>query len=341
MLSPSETPPALPTRELLAAYRADFTRQGVGLPLPLVPAPSSGLLAALPAPPEGKTGWPWTTETPPLAHAPAYSLPRLSIVVPSFRQGSYIEEAMRSILLQNYPSLELIVLDGGSTDETSAVLEKYRPWLSFVRIAPDRGQGHAINLGFALASGEIVAWLNSDDAYLPGAFIRVAQTFAAEPTLEFVYGDGIYLSEAENKVYYNSAQLALDRYLHFGGLVLTHAAFWRHRITEPIWEALKCNVDGELWFRLLRGSRRRHLPLPLGAMRGQADAKSVNPRWLQAWKEDDALVWSTHGRNPAPRSLRAIEHRRVQRFYAAWIAGRWRAERTRILAQTNWAVSPP
>ena len=70
--------------------------------------------------------------------------------MPSFRQGAYIEEAIRSVLLQNYPGLELIVLDAGSTDETTSILEKYRPWLSFSRSAPDRGQAHAINLGLSV-----------------------------------------------------------------------------------------------------------------------------------------------------------------------------------------------
>lgn len=334
--SVQDTPPR---RALLHAYRDAFIRDGVSLPLPPVPAPPTGLLHALPPAPPGRQGWPWTTETPPPPSAGHW--PRLSIIVPSFRQGPFIEEALRSILLQNYPSLELIVIDGGSTDETTAVLEKYRPWLSFVRQAPDRGQGHAINLGFALASGELSAWLNSDDAYLPGAFLQVGSLFAADHTLEFVYGDAIYLAEAEQKTYYCSAPLALDRYLMFGGLVFTHAAFWRHAITEPVWEAMKCNVDGELWARLLRGARRRHLPVPLGALRGQAEAKSMNARWLKSWQDDDALIWAVYGRPPAPRSLRAIEHRKVQRLYAAWIAARWRHARTQVLAAINWRVDPP
>jgi glycosyltransferase involved in cell wall biosynthesis len=328
-----------PDHSLLDSYRRFFAQQGLALPLPLVATREGGLLGELPRAAAGSTGWPWTTETPPPKAGGDW--PKLSIIMPTFNQGRYIEEALRSILLQNYPALELIVVDGGSTDGTTAVLEKYRPWLSFVRSGKDRGQAHAINMGFALASGEIIGWLNSDDAYLPGAFERVGRIFAQDPTLEFVYGDGIYLAESEQKAYYSAAPLALDRYLQFGGLVLTHAAFWRNGITEPMWEAMKCNVDGELWFRLLRGARRRHVPVPLGAMRGHSEAKSVSGRWLQAWKEDDERIWAEHGRPHSPRSLRSIEFRRFQRAYSYWISRRWRSARLRALAATNWQVSPP
>jgi glycosyltransferase involved in cell wall biosynthesis len=328
-----------PERSLLDSYRRHFTLQGLQLPLPTVPFREGGLLGQLPKATGDNKGWPWTTEAPP--PQPGGHWPKLTIIMPSFNQGRYIEEAVRSILLQNYPALEFVVIDGGSTDGTTAILERYRPWLSYVRSGKDRGQAHAINMGFAIASGYIIGWLNSDDAYLPGAFERVGRLFAQDPKLEFVYGDGVYFAESENKAYYSSAALALDRYLQFGGLVLTHAAFWKNSITEPMWEAMKCNVDGELWFRLLRGARRRHLPVPLGAMRGHPEAKSVSERWLQGWREDDERIWAEHGRPHAPRSLRSIEFRRVQRAYGSWIARRWRTERRLALAATNWRVSPP
>lgn len=324
-----------PGRELFDAYRREFAASGVFLPLAVVPASPAGLLKQLPPPPAGRTGWPWTIETPPPADPAAW--PRLGIVIPSFRQGAYIEEAIRSVLLQNQPNLELIVIDAGSTDETPAILDKYRPWLSFVRSAPDRGQGHAINLGLSLASGDAVGWLNSDDLYLPGALQRVCLEFRGH-AIEFVYGDAVCLLEDSGEFYYSPAPFAAPRYCQFGGLVPSHAAFWRRDISQPLWEDLKCNVDGELWFRLLPGARRCHLPVPLGLLRSQAQAKSVSDRWKQAWREDDAKIWAIYGRPPAPRSWQHYEYRFVQRLYTWWTARRHRAVRMAALAPCRWTV---
>jgi GT2 family glycosyltransferase len=132
-------------------------------------------LAELPAPPEGSAGWPWTEETPPLppAQPDGRPWPRVSIVTPSYSQAAFLEGTIRSVLLQGYPDLELIVMDGGSTDGSVSILRKYEAWLAHWRSEPDRGQSHAINKGFRLATGEILAWLNSDDIYYPGT-LRIA-----------------------------------------------------------------------------------------------------------------------------------------------------------------------
>ncbi|MBD2114431.1 MULTISPECIES: glycosyltransferase family 2 protein [Cyanophyceae] len=126
------------------------------------------LLSDLPAPPSGKTGWPWTKQGEPLAEqmldGPEY--PRISIVTPSYNYGQYIEETIRSVLLQGYPNLEFIIIDGGSTDETLDIISSYEPWLSFWCSEPDEGQTDAINKGFERCTGDIFVWLNADDAYL-------------------------------------------------------------------------------------------------------------------------------------------------------------------------------
>ena len=100
--------------------------------------------------------------------------PRISIVTPSYNQGQFIEETIRSVLLQGYPDLEYIVIDGGSKDNSVEMIEKYGPWLTYWVSESDRGQSHAINKGFRLSSGEVMAWINSDDVYAPGAFCAVA-----------------------------------------------------------------------------------------------------------------------------------------------------------------------
>jgi len=133
-------------------------------------------LSELPSPPPGKTGWPWTEESPQLPELMRDDSPwpRISIVTPSFNQGQFIEETIRSVLLQGYPNLEYIIIDGGSTDRSFDIIKKYEPWLTYCVSEKDRGQSHAINKGFAKCNGHIMGWLCSDDVYSVHSFSRVA-----------------------------------------------------------------------------------------------------------------------------------------------------------------------
>jgi glycosyltransferase involved in cell wall biosynthesis len=152
-------------------------------------SPTVYRVADLPTPPAGRVGWPWTEDTPPGGEPPAGLIhwPRISIVTPSFRQGHYIEETIRSVLLQGYPNLEYRVFDGGSTDDTVAILQKYEPFLTSWVSEPDKGQSDAINKGLAQATGDVFNWLNSDDFYTPGTLQRVAQLMA-QPGVTCVSG---------------------------------------------------------------------------------------------------------------------------------------------------------
>ncbi|HEX3883730.1 MAG TPA: glycosyltransferase family 2 protein [Stellaceae bacterium] len=138
-------------------------------------------LAELSPPPAGKTGWPWTVETPqlPPARPDGSPWPRISIVTPSYNQGQFIEETIRSVLLQGYPDLEYIIIDGASTDQSVDIIKKYQPWLTHWVSEKDRGQAHAINKGFARASGQIGAYLNSDDWYTLDTFSFVGHSFSS------------------------------------------------------------------------------------------------------------------------------------------------------------------
>lgn len=156
---------------------------------------SPSLLSQLPRPPEGRTGWPWTEETPPAAYAGRADWPRLSIVTPSFGQAAYIEETLRSILLQNYPDLQLIVMDGGSTDGTVDVLKKYSPWIHHWESERDRGQSHAINKGIARCDGVWFNWINSDDCLLPGGLAAIAGADPAASILVAAQTTGAGLGE--------------------------------------------------------------------------------------------------------------------------------------------------
>lgn len=140
-------------------------------------------LSELPPPPPGKSGWPWTEESLPLPDTmpDGTPWPRISIVTPSYNQGPFIEETLRSVLLQGYPNLEYVVIDGGSTDESTEVINKYAPWLSYWVSEPDRGQSHAINKGLDRATGKLYGWLCSDDYFKPGALRVLAEMSSRSP----------------------------------------------------------------------------------------------------------------------------------------------------------------
>jgi len=159
---------------------------------------NNSLLSILPDPPEGKKGWPWTEETDLKIYKGFSSIPMISIVTPSFNQGMYIEQTIRSVLLQNYPGLEYIIIDGGSTDNTVEIIKKYERWLKFWVSEKDRGQTSAINKGLLKCGGEIFNWLNSDDYYSRGCFKYLAENFQDKNT-DIVAGKYRFFFENENK----------------------------------------------------------------------------------------------------------------------------------------------
>ncbi len=140
-------------------------------------------ISELPPPPSGKTGWPWTVETPslPPVRFDGTPWPRISIITPSYNQSEFIEETIRSVLLQGYPDLEYVIIDGGSTDESVDVIRRYEKWICYWVSEKDRGQPHAINKGIQRTTGELFNWINSDDLLLSGALgaIGSAQTAQA------------------------------------------------------------------------------------------------------------------------------------------------------------------
>lgn len=292
--------------------------EGLSLPLKLVPYEREGLLAKLPA--VDQQGWPWDTETTAGMYDPALKWPKITIVTPSFNQGKYIEETIRGVLLQNYPNLEYIIMDGGSTDETKEIIEKYSPWISYWQSKKDNGQGQAINLGFSLSSGDIHGWINSDDFYMENALFKVAKAFANKQTT-LIYGDGLHLNEERKTVIYEKANLVADRYLFLGGVILQHSCFWRSAIHLPILEVLHCAVDSELWFRLIPKQKIKHVNYPLAVSRAQPDAKTVSQKFVKMWEEDNALIEKIHEFDKTwffkyvKSKFYSLEARYVQRFY--------------------------
>lgn len=147
-------------------------------------------LKELPPPPPGKTGWPWTEESPQLPDPmpDGSPWPKVSIVTPSYNQGQFLEEAIRSVLLQGYPNLEYVIIDGGSDDNSVEIIKKYEPWLAYWISEPDDGVYYAINKGIRVAKGEIIGHLNSDDFYESNVFGAVVEKFIENPQTDIVSG---------------------------------------------------------------------------------------------------------------------------------------------------------
>jgi glycosyltransferase involved in cell wall biosynthesis len=168
-----------------------------------------------------RTGWPWTIgspEAPPMMPN-GNSWPRVSIVTPSFNQGKFLEETIRSVLLQGYPDLEYIIIDGGSSDGSLDIIRKYESWLAYWESTPDRGQAHAINKGWEKSRPGVWAWLNSDDLYLPGTVTASIAEIAKNPGTGIVYSSAAFIDEHGNltKRMYDARRLepGIERMKHW------------------------------------------------------------------------------------------------------------------------------
>jgi glycosyltransferase involved in cell wall biosynthesis len=209
------------------------------------------------------------------------SMPRVSIVTPSYNQGRFIKQTIDSVLNQSYSNIEYLVVDGDSTDETVPILKSYGPSLNWIAEA-DKGQTDAINKGFARSTGEIRAYLNSDDVLLPDAVEKVVKHFHEHPDLDLVYGQALLIDEQGRKIgMYETADYSSDLLMH-QCCICQSAAFWRNRIAEkigPFDERLNYAMDYDYWLRIDRaGGRIGHLHETLAAWRRYAETKTSSAR---------------------------------------------------------------
>lgn len=183
--------------------------------------------------------------------------PRITVVTPSYNQGRYLEATIRSVLLQDYPNLEYIVLDGGSTDGSTKILERYGSRLAYWQSEPDRGQAHAINLGMQRATGQILCWLNSDDLLLPGALRRVATALSDAREPAWVVGAcGIVGAGDQAPAVLRRSEVSFETLFDWHNQwIAQQAVFWTRALWEragPLDETLHYAMDVDLWFRMSR-----------------------------------------------------------------------------------------
>jgi glycosyltransferase involved in cell wall biosynthesis len=236
------------------------------------------MIKDLPTPPAGKTGWPWNEETTPET-SKAGDLPRLTIVTPSYNQAEFLEETMRSVLLQNYPNLEYIVMDGGSKDGSVDIIRKYEKHLAYWTSEKDGGASDAIARGFQHATGSIMAYLNSDDPYLPGAFYAAVRVFQQRPRCSFVFGN-TYWTDTAGSVLAERRQTPFwpASYLYGGADLQQPSTFWKRDLyvkaggMDPTYTFA---FDTDLFCRFIAlGAEFRHLKRFLSCYRIHPESKS-------------------------------------------------------------------
>jgi glycosyltransferase involved in cell wall biosynthesis len=178
------------------------------------------------------------------------SLPRISVVTPSLNQGRYLEDTIRSVLGQEYPNLEYIIIDGGSSDGSVAIIRKYEHRLAYWVSESDDGQAHAINKGFCRATGDILAWLNSDDMYLPGALAHAASMLdAGQPQL--LFGNCLHFTEGSKLAYGSNVRWGHEAQdLRLIDYIVQPSTFWTREAwsrSGPLDQSLHFGFDWE-WF---------------------------------------------------------------------------------------------
>lgn len=220
-------------------------------------------LDELPRAPMNKEGWPWTEESKNIAEEPTpyTDFPSISIITPNLNQAKYLEETIRSVLLQGYPSIEYIIIDGGSTDGSLEIVKKYEQWLTYWASEPDTGQSNALNKGFRKATGSITAWLNSDDLYEIESLKKVGTLFASRNDVDIIYGDGMVIDENGDFLEIGKSKLIND-HDDLGNFipnrVFQPSLFFRRKIFDNIGfldENLHYALDVDFWIRAFPGHK--------------------------------------------------------------------------------------
>jgi glycosyltransferase involved in cell wall biosynthesis len=242
--------------------------------------------SALPEPLSGDSGWPWKIESGNILDIPAdgRTWPRVTIITPSFNQARFLEATIRSVLLQRYPNLEFMVIDGGSTDGSQEIIRRYADHLAYWVSEKDRGQSHAINKGLARAQGTILGWINSDDVLKPGTISRIVDTFNQNIDIDVVYGRLERIDSLgklvptpllpKDKVDFDKNTALLECVVNQPG------CFWRKRIMDKVGllnESLHYGIDYEYWTRmLLAGGKFKRLDYVIAEFRLSDSSKTIS-----------------------------------------------------------------
>jgi len=277
--------------------------------------------------PENKFGWPWDRDIKPFEEKMSNSMewPKISVTIPSLNQGEYLEEAIRSVLLQGYPNIELFVMDGGSRDNSKDILEKYSTWIKGWQSEADHGQSHAINKGWEKSSGHLISYLPSDDLYQPGAFKKVAEAWAYQQDVALITGSIQYIDTHSNPIRVLPSRISHEAPLDLSIMdigdwyIAQQASFFSTSHLDKVgrWlrEDLHYVMDRELMYRLCREGKILILRETIAADRVNPLAKRQRDT-LKMYKEDRlALNYCTWGNKQDEKKRRHIAKSRLAQGY--------------------------
>lgn len=220
------------------------------------------------------------------------AVPRISVVTPSLNQGAFIEQALASVHEQDYPNLEHIVIDGGSTDETLAVLRRFESRLAYVQSQRDDGQTDALIQGFSRATGDILAWLNADDLLEPNTLANVAKHFVSRATDRFVFGDSSWIDRGGHLIKRKREMPFLRSvWLRTYDYIPQPSAFWRRSLYDEVGgldPTFRLAMDADLFARMSERTRINHVRQQWSSMREHPDQRNVRFR-AESNAEDDRI----------------------------------------------------
>lgn len=225
--------------------------------------------------------------------------PKVSIVTPSYNQAAYLEDTILSVLNQDYPDIEYIVIDGGSTDGSAEIIKKYQDRLAYWVSEPDRRQSHAINKGFKHATGQIFNWVNSDDLLMPSAVKIAVSYLMKKPDVGVVYGDRMTIDEKGNFLGLTRVPSFNVKALQYHLRIPQETVFFRSKYwfeVNGVDEELNYCMDYDLFFKLNKVTQFYHIPFVLGAYRKHQLSKTViySHPLKAAGQEEMAKVYFRH-----------------------------------------------
>jgi glycosyltransferase involved in cell wall biosynthesis len=252
----------------------------------------------------------------------AATYPTISIVTPSYQHGRFLEWTLRSVLLQEYPKLEYVVMDGGSTDQTAEILARYSDRLAHAESAKDDGQADAVARGFQHTTGEIMAYLNSDDVLAPGALEFVAHFFDENPSVDVVYGHRVFMREDGVVDAYWILPPHSNALMKRWDYIPQETCFWRRRIYDAVGgvdPSFQFALDYDLFVRFMERGRMQRVNRFLGGFRRHAAAKTATLEEGKVHLEVERVrkehrIWMPRGHGLGELALCRWVERRSRRF---------------------------
>ncbi len=254
--------------------------------------------------------------------------PKVSIVTPSYNQGQYLEETIKSVLEQDYPNLEYIIIDGGSEDNSVEIIKRYAEKYPFIQWVSekDRGQSHAINKGFKKSTGDIVAWLNSDDVYEKNAIKNQISLLNQNPDVMLVYGDAIIEDEVTGiKEKFKSAEpFDYYRLIHVNHMIMQPTTFWRRELFDRIGyldESLYYTMDWDFWIRTGKEHKILYNPQTIARAKDYKTTKTFSGGFPRL--KEIKMIQNKYGWEKNPKLYRSFYFDTLHKFvyfYSPWSA---------------------